>query len=292
MVYLSNYTFTVFKKSFINLLIFIYLFIFTFDLYTFILVCRSLPVLDFLSFSCFISLSVTCKALYLPSSPTSSSSPLHLSAHHFSFCLSVSLPGSCSCMASLRPPLPSPSAGQAVHGAGLSLDQAQPHPPGKPARVPVLPGPRPGLVRPAAVHRRRLPSLHEGEAGLTAPLLHPGGEGAGEGNGRLLCPLSRSGPELPAHQRQPEVWAAGGSGPEDAALLGQRRVQQAAHLCGAEWLVGLHVVLICPHVCVVLVFAVLWNMFSLLLNTGTSLAIPRQKTQNTCTTSRGSSQRH
>lgn len=125
-------------------------------------------------------------------------------------------------MASLRPPLQTPSAGQAVHGAGLPLDQAQSHPPGKPARVPVLLGPRPGLVRAPAVHRRRLPSLHEGEAGLAAAHLHTGGEGAGEGDRRLLRPLSRSGPELPAHQRQPEVRAAGGSGPEDAALLGQR----------------------------------------------------------------------
>lgn len=124
-------------------------------------------------------------------------------------------------MAPLQPPLPIPSAGQAIHGSGLSLDQAQSHSSGKPARVSVLPGPRPGLVRPAAVHRRRLPSLHEGEAGLTAALLHPGGEGAGEGDGGLLRPLSRSGLELPTHQREPEVWAEGGSGPKDAALLGQ-----------------------------------------------------------------------
>lgn len=130
-------------------------------------------------------------------SPRYSSS---LSAHHLSFCLSVSPPGSCSCMAPLRPPLPTPSAGQAVHGTCLSLDQAQSHPPGKHARVPVLPGPRPGLVRPATVHRRRLPSLHEGKVGITAALLHQGGEGAGEGNSGLLRPLSRSSPELPTHQ--------------------------------------------------------------------------------------------
>ncbi len=173
-------------------------------------------------------------------------------------------------MAPLRPPIPTPSAGQAVHGVGLSLDQAQSYPPGKPARVPVLPGSRPGLVCPAAVHRRRLPSLHEGTAGLKAALLHQGGEGAGEGNGRLLRPLSWSGPELPAHQRQPEVWAAGGSGPEDAALLGQRRVQQAANLCGAEWLVGVDTVLIFLHLsCFIVLFECLLVcciLFLLLLN--------------------------
>lgn len=104
--------------------------------------------------------------------------------------------------------------------------------------MPVLPGPRPGLVRPPSVRRRGLPLLHEGETGLPAALLHPGGEGAGERDGRLLRPLSWGHPELPAHQRQPEVWAAGGSGPEDAALLGQCRVRQASHLCGSKWLVG------------------------------------------------------
>lgn len=166
-----------------------------------------------------------------------SSFPFPLSAHHFS----VS-PGSCSCMASLWQPLPTPSAGQAVHGVGFSLDQTQSHPAGKPARVPVLPGPRAGLVRTAPVYRWRLPSLHEGEAGLASALLHTGREGAGEGNGWLLCSLSRSSPEFPSHQRQPEVWAARGSGSEDASLLGQRRIRQAAHLCGAEWLVGLGVV--------------------------------------------------
>lgn len=169
---------------------------------------------NFLSFNCpltsLISLTVAMHSFSFSPfafssrhhfiSPTSSCYSSSLSAHHLSFSLSISPPGSCSCMAPLRPPLPTPSAGQAVHGTCLSLDQAQSHPPGKPARVPVLPGPRPGLVRPATVHRRRLPSLHEGEAGITAALLHQGGEGAGEGNSGLLRPLSRSSPELPTHQ--------------------------------------------------------------------------------------------
>lgn len=169
------------------------------------------------------------------------------STHLPSFSVLLPPPGSRSCLASLRPPLPSTTPWQTVHGAGLSLDQAQPHSPGKPERMSVLPGPRPGLVRPATVHRWGLPSLHEVKAGLTSALLHTGRKWTGERNSWLFCPLSRSGAELPSDQRQPQVWAAGGSGPEDAAILGQHGVWQPPHLCGAEWLVGVDALLIAQH---------------------------------------------
>ncbi|XP_077448753.1 uncharacterized protein kl isoform X1 [Stigmatopora argus] len=145
--------------------------------------------------------------------------------------------GSRGGVAHLRPRLPAAPRRPRVDGAGLALGAPQPHPPGEPARVPVLPGARAGLVRLAALRRRRLPGLHEGPPGRPPAGPRRRRAAAAAGGRRLLRPVSQRRAQLPAGQRQPQVRSAGGPGPAHAALLGQRRVRPARHLRGAERMV-------------------------------------------------------
>ncbi|XP_077448754.1 klotho isoform X2 [Stigmatopora argus] len=147
------------------------------------------------------------------------------------------LNGSRGGVAHLRPRLPAAPRRPRVDGAGLALGAPQPHPPGEPARVPVLPGARAGLVRLAALRRRRLPGLHEGPPGRPPAGPRRRRAAAAAGGRRLLRPVSQRRAQLPAGQRQPQVRSAGGPGPAHAALLGQRRVRPARHLRGAERMV-------------------------------------------------------